>query len=126
MNRKLAVGIVTAISVVGMAVPAFAEGSFTSSLSGVHVGFESRRWVDKNSDNVNTSIYFSSCNRSTNVKVKADVFGPDPVMGEGNPCGSTKYYGDLPSNDYYFVISSISGSTGSTYTLNVPSLTVKY
>ena len=50
-----------AAAVLAGAIPAHAEGSFSSSMSAVRTGFDSRTWTDKNSDSVSTYISLTGC-----------------------------------------------------------------
>ncbi|MFB7239805.1 MULTISPECIES: hypothetical protein [unclassified Streptomyces] len=129
MNRRLRGLLVGALAVgfVGT-TPAFAEGSWSSSLSGVLPGFESRRWNDANTDATSTSVAFSGCSvpdrtfRAANIVVWKDVFGPDESKGSrANYCNTTSW-GDLSAATYYF---EVDGFTDCCY-LNVRSLTTRY
>src|SRR5689334_1409368 len=60
-RRFFAVVLLAGLAVVGVVGPASAEGGFTSSMSGVRVGFESRAWVDHNNDSAATQITLAGC-----------------------------------------------------------------
>lgn len=49
------------------AAPAFAEGSWNSSLSNAGPGFSSRWWSDNNYDANSTRVLFGSCQGGTNA-----------------------------------------------------------
>lgn len=52
---------------------AFAEGSWSSYLSGVRSGFTSRTWVDNNNDTVSTRTTLSGCSRSDGANFWLEV-----------------------------------------------------
>jgi len=62
MSKRLALGNV-AVGVIAVlaATAAAAEGSWTSSMTGVVTGFHSRTWTDKNSDSSATKITLTRC-----------------------------------------------------------------
>ncbi|MEU9854972.1 hypothetical protein [Streptomyces sp. NPDC047974] len=130
MNRRLIRGLLVSAAVIGLAgaTPAFAEGSWSSSMSGVLPGFESRRWSDNNTDATSTSVAFAGCwvhertFRGATLIVWKDVFGPDESKGaRTNSCNTTSW-GDLAAGSYYF---EVDGFTDCCY-LNVDALTTRY
>lgn len=120
------------LALAGVAAPAQAEGSFSSSIGSWIAGSnESRRWADKNTDATSTSVAFGGCSTdpgsfySVSPAVYKDVFGPDENKGtKTNYCG-TSYWGDLASGDYYFRLEFINGgATG--YRFSATAVTVRY
>ncbi|CAN5440630.1 hypothetical protein BH20CHL6_BH20CHL6_09640 [soil metagenome] len=117
----------------------FAEGSWTSSMSNVKVGFDSRTWTDRNSDSASTAIRFEGCrdenysngsNDWTTVSVQrhngilpAGDFGRETLYCH---VADTGYWGDQPAQDYHFQIEAFSGGTFSTNALDVPYLKASY
>ncbi|MGH3931418.1 MAG: hypothetical protein ACRDTF_15775 [Pseudonocardiaceae bacterium] len=118
----IALGLIM-VSMLGLAGFALAEGSFTSSITHALTGFESRRWTDRDADNVSTSVQFDRCrnvNRgftsaTADVRLWRDIsFSPDEDRGSRFfDCGisSTQYYGDQPAGDFYFELTRIDGFT---------------
>ncbi|MGI5186380.1 hypothetical protein ACQEVZ_60115 [Dactylosporangium sp. CA-152071] len=94
-------------------VPAFAEGSWNSSLSGVRSGFTSRTWHDANNDGTITKTTLSGCSRDdgANFFLEVDLrrkrsFAPDVSYGRRNvsSCSGgtgTGSWGDQTSGDYF-------------------------
>ncbi|TLQ42050.1 hypothetical protein [Streptomyces marianii] len=89
------------------ATPAFAEGSWSSYIANWTSGKESRRWTDRNSDAVSTSVAFPGCSTDSNrfsaaqVKLWKDVFGPDDDQGTRTNYCNTVSWGDKVSGTYY-------------------------
>ncbi|WP_307714394.1 hypothetical protein [Streptomyces sp. V4I23] len=119
-----------AAAVLGVvAAPAHAA-SWSSSLSGVAPGFESRRWYDGGGT---TTITFTGCSGSysgAEVRLRKDTFGPDPAYAtavftncfRGAGYTSTGNWSDHGSGDYYFAVNE-AAATGRLW---VNSLTVYY
>ncbi|GHJ98065.1 hypothetical protein SNE510_75840 [Streptomyces sp. NE5-10] len=130
MDRRLSRGLLVGAAVIGLAAgtPAFAEGSWSSSMSGVLPGFESRRWNDTNADSTSTSVAFSGCSvegrtfRAATLIVWKDVFGPDESKGTRTNYCNTTSWGDLAAGSYYF---EVDGFTDCCY-LKVDALTTRY
>lgn len=107
------------------ALPAYAEGSFTTSFSNASPGFNSRVWTDANRDSPGTSVSLRNCRTSNgantfNLKLKRQVFGTDPTIGNVAPfynCGGTTWqdynWGRQTAGDYYFQIYKVGGNTTS-------------
>ncbi|MCI9889960.1 hypothetical protein JT358_16115 [Micrococcales bacterium 31B] len=115
------------------AVPAFAEGGFSSSLSGVRVGFQSRGWVDRNVDTMPTQITVNTCSQGTmEITLQRDdgnVFFPDtPLLRTTFDCARSAYMnaGRLPADNYIFQVSKINGSTSTALTVSSPAVDVVY
>ena len=143
MNRRalpLAAGLVA----IAVAAPAFAEGSFESSFSGVHTGFDTRSWNDNNNDNAATSFAARNCSytgiptyerRPSSFAMELnrnDTWTPDEHYGEKTvPCsGTTQYYvswGDKGAGNFDMTVKKIDGvSSGYISTLNVNYLKIAY
>ncbi|WP_433498171.1 hypothetical protein ACQP1K_25225 [Sphaerimonospora sp. CA-214678] len=138
MKRKTAAITVLTIVSTGIltALPAFAEGSWSGSMTSVTTGFESRRWSDMDSDTAATTIKLYNCRNylgsGTNVnaylELFKDRFGPDPSVGTktftncGTSAGSTQSWGRGTQDDYYFVFQG-SNSGNASFSSSV---TVKY
>ncbi|MYU25175.1 hypothetical protein [Streptomyces sp. SID8352] len=141
MRGQKLVGAVTgsaAALVLAGAIPAHAEGSWTSSMSAVRTGFDSRTWSDKNSDNVSTTIGLSGCNNgglgaavsNTELQLTRETSIIQPNENRGRytyKCSSSDShaFGVQPSGSYHFTVTKIQGSA-SGYYLSVNSVSVKY
>ncbi|MFJ9619066.1 hypothetical protein [Streptomyces noursei] len=113
---RRAVGIVTASIALGFigAIPAHAEGSRTTYISGWHINNESSRWTDNNIDGANTSVQFSGCSTDSDngfndagITLYKDVFGPDEDHGTRSNRCNTSSWSSQSSGDYYFTLSSL-------------------
>lgn len=62
------------ILVLSMAAAVLAEGSWSSSLSGVNRGFESRTWWDNANDAASTRVRFRDCNDRDSGSSPANVY----------------------------------------------------
>ncbi|MFD9033077.1 hypothetical protein ACFVZW_18285 [Streptomyces sp. NPDC059567] len=143
MRRKVsqsatALGAIAAVSL-ALAPTAAAEGSFSSSLTGVATGFNSRWWTDKNTDGAGTVIKFTSCSLFTGPgfrDVTVQLSRYRPVIADVNEgqktfsaCASgatsSGNWGDKQAADYRFAIMKINGST-SGYRLDVDTVGVSY
>lgn len=106
---------------------AWAEGWFSSSISGGRVGFESRSWTDRNLDNTNGSVVFSGCSRNVEIGVYHEYsFTPDvEVMRDTLYCTTYTdqgYFGDRAAGSYHFTIKRIINGTS----VNVNYVQVNY
>lgn len=95
--------------------PAHAEGHKTTKIVGWSQGDESKRWDDKNLDSAKTKVKLSGCGTDTYFKsatltlYRNREWRPDVKIGSiRHKCG-TYTWGDLPSGDYYFVLSGFLG-----------------
>ncbi|MEU7564849.1 hypothetical protein AB0A99_02345 [Streptomyces fradiae] len=117
-----------------LASPAQAANySWTSSLTDVGPGFESRRWYD---DNGYTTITFTDCysggHKGAEVRVRKDVVGPDPAYAKalftncfnGYSATSTGNWSPtgVTSGNFYFAVNE----AATTLKLSVRTLTVSY
>lgn len=123
---------VVAIASLGIG-PAFAEGSWSSSIGGWLTGKESRHWSDNNRDSVSTSVRFSGCNSSNGTfryaglqlkKERANL--PDPVVARDNNYCDTSSFGDVSAGKYYFNYANMNGYDQPGSLLSVSSVVVKY
>jgi hypothetical protein len=112
------------------AAPAQAA-SWSSYLSGVAPGYESRRWYDGGGT---TTIKFTGCDsgpyNGAEVRLRKDTFGPDPAYATAvftqcfasSTSTSTGNWSDHGSGNYYFAVNE----AGVNIKLSVRSLTVYY
>ncbi|GIF10070.1 hypothetical protein [Actinoplanes teichomyceticus] len=110
---RLGVAAVAFTAVLSGGVPAFAEGSWSSYLSGVRSGFISREWTDNNSDSVVTKTTLRGCSRDdgANFSLKVDLrrkrsLSPDVSYGQKDvsACAGgtgTGTWGDQTSGTYF-------------------------
>lgn len=128
--RRTGVALAATVSAVAFASPAWAEGSWRSSLRGVMEGYGSRTWVDKNTDSYKGRVAFYGCSGTqTSRHVKVAVYRnrqwpvPDVNVKQGNTCSNTTlYYGDVQRGDYHFSIKDLYGR----YSLNANTVIVRY
>lgn len=141
MRRQRMIAAITgcaSAAVLASAIPAHAEGSWSSSMNGVRTGFNSRTWVDKNNDSVSTSISLSGCSNGglgpsvTNTQLQltreTSVVEPDENRGRYtfNCTSSDSHaFGDQPGGDYHFTVTKIQDAS-SGYYLKVNSVSVRY
>jgi hypothetical protein len=129
-------GLVLSMLVAGVVL---AEGSWTSSMSNVNVGFDSRTWTDRNTDNVGTTIRFDDCRDENYTNGTGDwatvslqrhngIFPAGDVGRKTLYCYDTDTgnWGDQPAQDYHFQVEAFSGGSFSTNRLDVPFLRVSY
>lgn len=130
-RRLVMAAVMGLVATVLVSNPAWAEGSWSSYLDQVRVGFESRRWYDGNVDAANTTIgVYGSCWVEWPTQGSQDFqlrvyqvepwYLPDTNRGTGSYNCFTSgnkivNWGRLaPNDDYYFKVVSIGGQTGST------------
>lgn len=122
VSRSVAALAGASFVIVGLAGPALAEGTFSSSISNAATTFESRQWQDNNLDSTNGYVNFKNCQGTIGgVQVSVDVgiykedAGPDTQVGrEWLQCqkGSDKpsdsvYAGDVGKDQYHFTIKGL-------------------
>lgn len=103
-------------------VPAAAEGSWTSHISGWRDNNESRRWTDKHADKAATTVSFSGCSFSSmDVGLHRVVNNwPDAAYGGKVSQCTTSNWGEIAtSGDFYF--GKITSGT-----VSVDNVTVRY
>ncbi|MYX71893.1 hypothetical protein [Streptomyces sp. SID3915] len=122
----------SAITVVSIFSAPAQAASWSSSLSGVAPGFESRRWYEPSSS-TGTKITFTGCtgfNSVVNVTLYKNVANlPDTDYTRaaftkcfgGSSSTSTGNWADHGAGDYYFVVNDGGGAS-----VSVRSLTVTY
>ncbi|GAA2977509.1 hypothetical protein [Streptomyces fulvorobeus] len=130
--RRIAVVLFSAITVVGIFSAPAQAASWSSSLSGVAPGYESRQWYAPSSS-TGTKITFTGCtgfNSVVNVTLyKAVTALPDTGYVRaaftqcftGSSSTSTGNWSDHGAGDYYFVVNDGGGAS-----VSVRSLTVTY
>jgi hypothetical protein len=115
--------------------PAFAEGTWTSYLSKVGVGFSSRSWIDNALDNNPTTIKLAGCSLETAGVFKSATinlyreFGIFPDQSKGsivNKCTITDWGQALEGDSYHFTIEGINESGSQIPRMNATSLVTKY
>lgn len=141
-KQKLLIVVVATLAIVGVgASPAFAEGSWSSSVSRGSVGSFSSRWWNDNQRDANVSgVSFKKCSLTNglgvskmNVTLYRDngIF-PDHNHGTvANSCNGTysNWKSGLPAGSFKWKLASVKLSSGPTttgYYVNIPSLTTKY
>ena len=137
-RRRIVAGVVgvSALSIGIGALPAFAEGNWSSSITGARVNFDSRSWQDSATDAADTVVDFSGCTAhfephdftSTDLTLY-DEFGgfPDQSVGSrNNTCGQSNWGRMTRSDEYHWTIDAINGDNTIQPTLDVDSVTQSY
>lgn len=95
-----------AVAVLAVVGPAKAEGSFSSYMTNVRDGFDSRTWSDHNNDTVSTHIRLSGVTKAgfcLQLTREKPWYEPDENRGIRDfGYGGTQYYGRQPSGSYHF------------------------
>ncbi len=134
-HKKLAIGATAALLATVVAGPAFAEGSWSSFMNKVNVGFESRVWADRDIDQVATTVKLKTCSvsgttfTSTGITLYQDTIFPFIYTNHGlisNTCGTSSWGQGLGSGNYHFTIEKINGSATTTRTLSAASVVTGY
>jgi len=138
MRRYVGVILGLTLSVL-LAGTALAEGQFDSWIVNARNGFDSRTWVDKNLDNVATTVTFRTCRDEDPASDPNDwakvtvwkhnwIFPPTSMGTKQLNCwvSATGNWGDVAAADYNFELTDFSGSNESWNVFDVASLTVKY
>jgi hypothetical protein len=121
VRRGVISTIAAVLTIFATVVPAYAEGGFDSYISAWEDGDTSRVWPDRNLDNTNAYIKFVDCTSNPEVGVYRDS-DDRRVASEIMWCLNTTdyfYFGDLPSNDYYFKVIDTRGGPLYVDTVNV-------
>ncbi|MFD5918192.1 hypothetical protein ACFVYP_14800 [Kitasatospora sp. NPDC058201] len=116
MRRRAGVALAAiAAATLAGAVPANAEGSWSSSISYWGYNAESRRWTDSHNDGDWTTVSFSGCSdnnsgwfasgRPTTVELDRDIsWSPDTSYGgRGNFCNTVDWGERTTAGQYYFI-----------------------
>lgn len=113
ISPRWAAAALAVTAVLAGPVPAYAEGSWTSSLGNVRSGFISREWSDRNSDGVVTKTSLSGCSRDDGATFALSVdlrrkrsLQPDVSYGRKNVAAckggtGTGTWGDQTSGTYF-------------------------
>ncbi|MFJ9344796.1 hypothetical protein ACIRP0_36780 [Streptomyces sp. NPDC101733] len=129
-GRRVSVVGLGVAAVVGLAASPAQAASWSSSLTGARLGYESRRWADNGGA---TNITFTDCTSDVhvvNVTLKKDLsLQPDPVYTtasftncfNGYNATSSGNWEDHGSGNYYFSVND-----GSSASATVRTLTVNY
>lgn len=116
---------------------AFAEGSWSSSMTAVRTGFDSRTWTDRNADGASTTIKLGGCrdtysgqNLNTHLQLtKENTWTPDQNMGvKCFPCSTsyTNSWGRVAAGNYHFTVMMINGTVSNSYYLSANPVYVTY
>ena len=122
--KRLAISVVAVATLFAIGSPAWAEAAWSSTLSGVLTGFNSRSWADHNIDTVKTSIQFNGCvdidhgyvGTTATVQLTQETpwYEPDINMGVKTlNCASsdTQIWAQEPAASYHFTVVKIGGQT---------------
>ena len=97
-----------------VATPAYAEGSWTSTVSGVYAGFGSRTWTDKNKDSAANYAQIRNCSRGATIAIYRNrPFPiPDDVVGTKKAtCNASVPYNKV-AGDIHFTVKSTQNNGG--------------
>jgi hypothetical protein len=131
------VGVAAAVGgSVAVMAPALAEASFTSSMTHVYTGFDSRSWPDNNFDAAATTVRLDTCRVTTgqtfsNLVLQLtyeNTWTPDENMGQKTfACYSTATgtWGRIKPGGYHVTLMKINGYT-SYSPINVAYVRVAY
>ncbi|MGN9810933.1 hypothetical protein ACTMSW_16420 [Micromonospora sp. BQ11] len=131
-RSKGLVGLAVIGAILAAPMPALAEGSWSSSLSGIRNGYISRTWTDNNNDSVITKTVLSGCSRSdgANFTLTVDLrrersLSPDVSYGimDVSACKGgtgTGTWGDQTSGTYFlqfghYTFGTVSATSVKTY-----------
>jgi hypothetical protein len=114
VRNKILVGLAFAVLLAASPGTAFAEGSWTSYLSGVRSPFYSRVWSDAHADTHATTVDISGCSRTDGatfllkVELWKSVWGPDISFGVKDVSNCARWpvsvsWGDPGRGDFYLV-----------------------
>lgn len=107
-------------------------------MSNVLKGFNSQSWVDRNSDNVSTSVRLDNCRVSPTsggdkwvyMSLQREIpFWPDTGMGNRMficTNSSTQSWGDVEAADYHFWVKDFGDNGGSRYYLSSNFVRIKW
>ncbi|BDQ39478.1 hypothetical protein TPCG7_01270 [Cutibacterium granulosum] len=127
-SRTITTTIAGAAVLMSIAIPAFAEGNFSSHISNGRVGFETRSWWDSDRDETSTTIsHGSKCDaKSVSYELMhAYRFRPDIKLGTKTlSCSRTGTigWGRQLKGDYHVTIRGIQGKSS----VSVASFRVNY
>ncbi len=125
IRRTVPAALALTIGLAGLASPAFAEGSFTSHMSGWLTGLSTRSWDDANSDDNSTTFGAKGCSYETGDAVASitmelnrnDTWTPDEHYGNKKvtctPTSATHTvgWGDKGKGNFDMTLKQIDGST---------------
>lgn len=137
MNKsaKIALGIGVFALATALATSAWAEGSWTSYITGAKIGFESRAWADRDLDQVPTTVKFTGCSvsgttfASTGVTLYQDTLIPFFYTNHGlitNTCNTVSWGQALGFGNYHFTIERINGSSTTTRSFSADTVVAGY
>ncbi len=134
-TKRLALTTGALIAMALTASPALAEGSWTSYLSNVPVGFESRTWADRDIDQVATTVKLSGCSvsgttfSSTGIALYQDTWLWGVFTNHGlitNTCNTVSWGQGLGSGNYHLTFERINGSSSTSRTLSATTVVAGY
>lgn len=115
LGRRVMTGVgVGVVAATLGALPAMAEGSWTSSLSGVRAGFSSRSWQDSHLDSASTVATLSGCTGSGLTLNLYDEYGalPDQSVGRiTHNCGAFDWGIMTRSDQYHWTVDGVSSGS---------------
>ncbi|WP_073813379.1 hypothetical protein [Kitasatospora sp. CB01950] len=125
MRRRAGVigAALLAVTALG-AIPAQAEGNWSSYIKSWNSGNESRRWTDNHADHDSTTVGFSSCtiySGSGTIQLELDrdiSLWPDASYGTRNNNCNTSSWGEMSDKGSFYFIDYHDGpiDVGSVYT----------
>lgn len=129
LMRQALLGVLALLVAGAVAIPAAAEGSFSSSFSGWLPGKSSRTWTDNNRDASSTLITLGGCRAESNATIsvtfrvqltrETPFYTPDQNKGRKDfACsGSAKTgnWGRQSSGSYHFTLTHVNGQERSPY-----------
>lgn len=136
-RRRVGAFVALGVAAVMFAVPASAEGSFTSSFSQIVPGFDTRTWFDGNQDGVSTVLSIRSCRQNNGNSFSNLVWElrqqrtlqPDRSRGEKivycRNLGETSW-GRVPAGTYFFEYKRSNPSNATNYYYRSSELIVRY
>ncbi|MFR0577614.1 hypothetical protein ACLUWG_04060 [Bifidobacterium apri] len=126
--RNMAISILCSCLILAGAAPAFAEGSFNTSMTGVRPGFNSRVWNKRVNDHTSTTVHLAQCSNPygfTTLELRRVIsMLPDQSKGKITlRCNNgTANWGAQSTGDYKFRVTS----TPDNASMSVGSVTVTY
>jgi hypothetical protein len=134
--RGVVLGVVAAIAVAGTAL---AEGEFTSFMTNVRDGFNSRTWHDSNLDGVSTNIKLEGCRDEVpgtdpndwgklSLEKENWIFPSENLGTKQFSCwvSATQFWGDVAASDYHFTVRDYSGPDMAWNVFDASKVVVKY
>jgi hypothetical protein len=111
-KRRVSALAAGALIAIGVAAPAFAEGSRNSHMTNWIDGDASSNWKDEDTDSTDTHVTFDDCTREFTATIRrTKTLAPDPKVGSEH-INCLTYVdavraGDLSPANYHFDISDM-------------------